>query len=241
MTRWDREVATEFTSLTVTDALLALATAKTVPECAPVEPNICTDWGNESGPAGTSAFAWNVAQQRCTRVSSDAYCVRGSAAGFFRDVNECSLACEDGNARHYRPASAEKYAPCTDVDQDAVQVRRCTAEDLLYPAYFNGTVCKEEHEIGQCRYHCRSASFQTIELCKETCLGKDKDGQDNPCRVTKPSFECRDELKLLTAKYDSHVRRCRTVQICLGGGYNTIEECIQHCGGKSLFDAVASD
>ncbi|KAL1482509.1 hypothetical protein MTO96_014169 [Rhipicephalus appendiculatus] len=216
-------------------------TADTVPECAPVEPRICTDLGNDSGPVRNHVFAWNVAQQRCTRVSSDAYCVREPAAGFFRDVSECSLACGDSSARLKRPAEpratafAEKYAPCTDMNREAADVRRCVAEDLLYPAYFDGTACMEAHERGQCRYHGPSGSFRSVEQCKEACLGQvKKDGKDSPCKTKQPTFECRDELKKVTARYDSDVRRCRPVRICLGGGYDTIEECNRHCVGKAF-------
>ncbi|XP_075722636.1 uncharacterized protein LOC142765478 [Rhipicephalus microplus] len=109
------------------------------------------------------------------------------------------------------------------------------AEDLRYPAYFDGTACKQEHERGQCRYHGPSTSFRTVEQCKVTCLGYvNKDGQASPCKTTQPTFKCRDELKKVTARYDSGVRRCRPVRICLSGGYDTIEECNRRCVGKAF-------
>ncbi|KAL3248582.1 hypothetical protein MRX96_056414 [Rhipicephalus microplus] len=137
----------------------------------------------------------------------------------------------------YTPSTAlkEKYSSCSDTSRDSVDVRRCMAEDLLYPAYFDGTAWKQKHERGQCRYHGPSASFRTVEQCKVTCLGNvSEDGQTSPCKTTQPTFKCNDELKKVKARYDSGVRRCRPVRICLSGGYDTIEECNRRCVGKTL-------
>ncbi|XP_070378074.1 uncharacterized protein [Dermacentor albipictus] len=206
---------------------------ETVPDCAPVKPSICADSENDNRPVRQNAFAWNAVEQRCTRVSSDTYCVRGSSAGFFRDVSECYLACGDGDDRSWRPGSPELSVLCPDVDTDAAELRRCRADDLLYPSYFDGTGCKEEHQRGQCRYHGRHASFETTEQCKEACLGKHRTDPASQCNATQPTFECRDELKKVTARFHADVGRCRHVRICLDGGYDTIAECRRHCGAKA--------
>ncbi|KAL3217422.1 hypothetical protein MRX96_032395 [Rhipicephalus microplus] len=145
---------------------LSLAAPATVPECKPVVPGICTETGNDSGSVLNYVFAWNVAQQRCTRVSSDAYCVRGTAAGLFRDEKECSLICGDSSALHGRTGNVNedgKASPC----KTTQPTFKCRDE-------LKKVTARYDYGVRRCRpvRICLSGGYDTIEECNRRCVGK---------------------------------------------------------------------
>ncbi|XP_077552010.1 uncharacterized protein LOC144166368 [Haemaphysalis longicornis] len=131
---------------------------------------------------------------------------------------------------------ARPAEPCVGVDPDAVDVGPCSEEDLRYPVYFDGTACSQEHERGKCRYHGRGASFETLAECQKACLDEEgkASGDDaaagNLCKATEPTFECSDDLKKFSAAFDGDAGTCTALQVCLQGGYDTLEECSKNCG-----------
>ncbi|XP_075722632.1 uncharacterized protein LOC142765477 isoform X2 [Rhipicephalus microplus] len=141
-------------------------TPDTVPECKQVVPGICTETGNESGLALNYVFGWNVAQQRCARVSSDSYCVWGTVAGFFRDVNECSLICGDSSALHGRTGNFNEdgqASPC----KTTQPTFKCRDE-------LKKVTARYDYGVRRCRpvRICLSGGYDTIEECNRRCVGK---------------------------------------------------------------------